>query len=111
MSVLEVPDVTGELALRDALDDAFCKLTRPEEASLEVRNRAFHRMPVNGVEVEYRESGGRVRGNNVRVIDFDHPYTNDPLAVNQFSVVEAHSARRPDVVSFVNGLTLAVIEL
>ncbi len=95
----------------DALDDAFRKLTRPEGASLEVRNRAFHRMLVNGVEVEYREPDGRVRRNQIRVLDFDDPYANDLLAVNQFSVTENRSARRPDVVLFVNGLPLAVIEL
>ena len=45
----------------DALDDAYRKLTRPEGSTLEARNREFHRMLVNGVEIEYREAGGRVR--------------------------------------------------
>ena len=43
-----------------ALDDAFRKLTRPDGSTLEARNREFHRMLVNGVEVEYREAEGRV---------------------------------------------------
>ena len=95
----------------DALDDAHRKLTRPEGSTLEARNRAFHRMLINGVEVEYREAGGRVRGNQVRVIDFDEPASNDWLAVNQFTVTENRSTRRPDIVLFVNGLPLGVIEL
>ena len=95
----------------DALDDAFRKLTRPEGSTLEAHNREFHRMLVNGVEIEYREAGGQVRGDLVRVIDFDEPANNDLLAVNQFTVSENRNTRRPDVVLFVNGLPLGVIEL
>ena len=94
-----------------ALDDAHRKLTRPEGSTLEARNRAFHRMLVNGVEIEYREAGGAVRGDLVRVIDFDEPANNDWLAVNQFTVTENRNTRRPDVVLFVNGLPMGVIEL
>ncbi len=95
----------------DALDDAFRKLTRPEGSTLEARNRAFHRMLVNGVEIEYRDAEGRVRGGQVRVIDFEDPGNNDWLAVNQFTVTENQNTRRPDVVLFVNGLPLGMIEL
>ena len=95
----------------DAIDDAFRKLTRAEGSTLEDRNRAFHRMLVNGVEIEYRDAEGRVRGDQVRVIDFETPANNDWLAVNQFSVTENRDTRRPDVVLFVNGLPLGVIEL
>ena len=95
----------------DALDDALRKLTRPEGSTLEARNREFHRMLVNGVEIEYRGAGGRVRGELVRVIDFDVPANNDLLAVNQFTVTENRNTRRPDVVLFVNGLPLGVMEL
>ena len=94
-----------------ALDDALRKLTQPEGSTLEIRNRAFHRMLVNGVEIEYRDSEGRVRGDQVRVIDFDNLANNDWLAVNQFTVTEDQSTRRPDVVLFVNGLPLGIIEL
>ena len=100
-------DTLAELNPRlpaDALDDAFRKLTRPDGSTLEARNREFHRMLVNGVEVEYREAEGRVRGEQVRVIDFDDPANNDWLAVNQFTVTEDRNTRRPDVVLFVNGL-------
>ena len=95
----------------DALDDSFRRLTRPDGSTLEARNRAFHRMLVNGVEVEYRESGGRVRGDQVRVIDFDDPANNGWLAVNQLTVTENRNTRRADIVLFVNGLPLGIIEL
>ena len=94
-----------------ALDNAYRKLTRPEGSSIEARNRTFHRMLVDGVEVEYRDEEGRVRGDQVRVIDFDNPDKNDWLAVNQFTVTENKNNRRPDVVLFVNGLPLGLIEL
>ena len=94
-----------------ALDDAFRRLTRPEGSTLESRNRAFHRMLVEGVAVEYRVDGGAIRGAQAQVIDFDNPANNDWLAVNQYTVTENRSTRRPDVVLFVNGLPLGVIEL
>ncbi len=94
-----------------ALDDAYRKLTRSEGSTLEARNRAFHQMLVNGVEIEYRDAEGRVRGDQVQVIDFENPANNDWLAVNQFSVTENRNTRRPDVMLFVNGLPLGVIEL
>ena len=95
----------------DALDGASRKLTHPQGSTLETRNRAFHRLLVDGLTVEYRDAGGTVRGDQARVIDFDNPANNDWLAVNQFTVVENRHERRPDVVLFVNGLPLAVIEL
>ncbi|HSV91734.1 MAG TPA: type I restriction endonuclease, partial [Desulfobacterales bacterium] len=95
----------------EALEDAFRKLTRPEGADLIQRNRALHRLLVDGVTVEYRDAEGMIRGAQARVIDFDDPANNDRLAVNQFSVTENKHTRRPDVVLFVNGLPLAVLEL
>ena len=95
----------------EALDDAFRKLTRPEGSSLETRNRAFHRLAVDGVTVEYRDDGGAIRGAQVQVLDFEQPSNNDWLAVNQFTVIESNHERRPDIVLFLNGLPLAVIEL
>ncbi len=95
----------------EALDDAYRKLTRPEGSTLEARNRAFHRMLVNGVTVEYRESGGRIAGRQALALDFERPGANDFLAVNQVTVSEREHTRRPDVMLFVNGLPLGVIEL
>ena len=95
----------------DALDDAFRKLTRPVGATLEARNRTFHRMLVDGVTVEYRADDGSIRGMQAQIINFDDVEDNDWLAVNQFTVSENRHTRRPDIVLFVNGLPLGVIEL
>lgn len=96
---------------KDALDEALRKLTSPESLSLAANNRTFHRMLTDGVPVEYRRKDGSIAGDRVRLIDFDEPENNDFLAVNQFTVVEGQHHRRPDIVIFVNGLPLAVIEL
>jgi type I restriction enzyme, R subunit len=100
------PDLPNE-----AQEDAYRKLMRIDAPSLVERNRALHRMLVNGVTVEYRRKDGSIVGAQARVIDFDSPDKNDWLAVNQFTVSEGQHMRRPDVVLFVNGLPLAVIEL
>src|SRR5262249_29650550 len=94
-----------------ALDDAFRKLTWPEGAELSMRNRAVHRLLVDGVTVEDRTPDGAIRGAQARVLDFENTAANDWLAVNQFTVVENKHSRRPDVVLFVNGLPLVVVEL
>jgi len=95
----------------DAIEEAFRRLTRPEGADLIQRNRALHRLLVDGVTVEHRDTNGEVRGAQARVIDFDDIEANDWLAVDQFSVVENKHTRRPDVVLFVNGLPLVMLEL
>ena len=98
-----------------ALEDAFRKLTRPEGATLEARNCSFHRMLVNGVNVEYRSADGNIRGEPAKVIDFDDWAANDWLTVNQFRLTDTvggnRNTRRPDIVLFVNGLPLGIIEL
>ena len=95
----------------EALDAAFRKLRRPAGTTLAARNRSFHRLLVDGVTVEYRAAGGAIRGAQARVIDYDDPGANTWWAVNQFTVTENGNTRRPDLVVFVNGLPLAVIEL
>ena len=95
----------------EALDDAFRKVTTLDSPSLVAKNRAFHRMLVDGVEVEYRRSDGSIAGDRARLVDFDDVNANDWLAVNQFTVVESPHNRRPDIVVFINGLPLAVVEL
>ena len=57
----------------DALDDAIRKLARPDGATVEVRNRSFHRTLVNGAEIEYRDANGAIQGDVVRVLDFRRP--------------------------------------
>ena len=95
----------------EALEDAHRKLIRLDAPSLIERNRALHRMLVDGITVEFRREDGSIGGAQARLIDFDEPAQNDWLAVNQFTVAEGQHLRRPDVVLFVNGLPLAVIEL
>ncbi len=95
----------------EALEDAFRKLTRAQAPSLIERNRLVHNMLVNGVAVEYRRPDGSIAGAQAQVIDFSDPDANDWLAVNQFTVAEGQHTRRPDVVMFLNGLPLAVVEL
>ena len=94
-----------------ALHDAVRKLTHPEGATVEARNRSFHRMLVNGVNIEYSTENGVIRGAQIQVIDFQDPSNNDWLAVRQLWVKENVSIRRPDVTLFVNGLPIGIIEL
>ena len=100
------PDLPAE-----ALADALRKLMQAQGSDLLQRNRALHRLLVDGVTVEYRDAKGDLRGAQVRVMDFDAPENNDWLAVSQFAVVEDRRSRRPDIVLFVNGLPLVVLEL
>ncbi|MEO8034833.1 MAG: type I restriction endonuclease, partial [Acidobacteriota bacterium] len=95
----------------EALADAYRKFMRQDGPSLIERNRAVHRMLVDGIPVEYKRKDGSVAGSQAKIIDFENPHDNDWLAVNQFTVAEGQHARRPDIVLFVNGLPLGVIEL
>lgn len=93
-----------------AKEEALRKVLHIDSPSFILRNRAFHKMLTDGVTVEVTDDG-RVRGEQVKLIDFDRPEANDWLVVNQLTVVEGQHNRRPDIVVFVNGLPLAVIEL
>ena len=95
----------------DAREEALRKVLRHDAPSLVGNNRAFHRMLRDGVAVEYRRADGSIAGDHVRLIDFDNPIANDWLAVNQFTVIESQNNRRADIVVFVNGLPLGIIEL
>ena len=93
-----------------AIEEAATILARPKQPSLVMNNRDFHAALVQGLPVETEEDGER-RGDRVRLIDFEIPSNNDFLAVNQFTILGAKQPRRPDIVLFVNGIPLAVIEL
>jgi type I restriction enzyme, R subunit len=95
----------------DAREEALRKVLSHDAPSLTANNRAFHRMLRDGVPVEYRREDGSIAGDHGRLIDFDNPNANDWLAVNQFTVIESQNNRRPDIVVFVNGLPLGIIEL
>jgi type I restriction enzyme R subunit len=95
----------------DALEEAFRKLARPDSPSLVGANHAMHRFLVEGVPVEFQRADGSMGGDQIRVFDYDQPANNEFLAVNQYTVVENKHERRPDIVIFINGLPLAVLEL
>jgi type I restriction enzyme, R subunit len=95
----------------EAIEDAFRKVLRLEGAVAEARNRAFHRMLVDGVPVEYRAEDGSIRGVQACLVDFANPDSNDFLAINQFTVIENKHNRRPDIVLFINGIPFAILEL
>ena len=100
------PDLPAEVR-----EDALRKVQRLGAPSLVHSNRAFHAMLRNGVPVEYRRPDGSIAGDTVQLVDFANIEANDWYAVNQFTVIEGGNNRRPDVVVFLNGLPLAVIEL
>ncbi|AUL99159.1 DEAD/DEAH box helicase [Rhodocyclaceae bacterium] len=94
-----------------AHQEAIRKLTQSELPALLEENRRLHRLLTEGVDVEYHAEDGTLTAGKVALIDFDRPQQNDWLAVSQFVVIHGQNKRRPDVVVFVNGLPLAVIEL
>jgi type I restriction enzyme R subunit len=93
------------------VDDAIRMSLRSESQNTLAENERFHRLLVDGVPVEHRLADGSIRTSLVWLIAWDAPAVNDWLAVNQFTVVEAGRNRRPDVVVFVNGLPLGLLEL
>jgi len=95
----------------EARHDAIRKVTQSELPVLLEENRRLHKLLTEGVDVEYYADDGTLTAGKVALIDFEHPENNDWLAVSQFTVINGQHNRRPDVVVFVNGLPLGVIEL
>ena len=95
----------------EAIEEACRRFTRLEGATLEARNRTAHRMLVDGITVEYRDDNGAIRGAQARLVDYDEPSNNDWLAVNQLPVLDNRNSRRPDILLFVNGIPLVLMEL
>ncbi|MDX2272722.1 MAG: type I restriction endonuclease subunit R [Cyanobacteriota bacterium] len=99
------PSVPGS-----TLEEVRDRIGRPQHPSLIQNNRAFHESLVEGIPVEYEQNGEK-RGDRVKLIDFQQPERNRYLVVNQFTVQGTQQLRRPDIVVFINGLPIAVIEL
>ncbi len=97
-----IPVAAREDAIKQVLDLGI--------PSLLSANRAFHKLLVGGVPVQYQKDG-ETRGDFVRLIDWTHPEKNEWWAVNQFTIKGPHKTRRPDIILFVNGLPLALLEL
>lgn len=96
----------------EILDDVVKKILNPSEPALISNNMIFHKMLSDGLEMDGLDrKTGRIRGYRVVLVDYENPENNDWLVVNQFTVQEGKHTRRPDVVVFLNGLPLAVIEL
>ena len=91
-------------------EEALRMVRRAHAPELVSANEAFHQMLVKGIRVSRLQDGAE-RGDLVRLLDFDRPENNEFLAVNQFSVTEGNVTKRPDIVLFVNGMPLVVLEL
>lgn len=94
----------------DAREQAIKDVLRIDSTELLAANQTFHTLLTDGVEVEYQHEG-RTKGDKVWLVDFDNPAANDCLVVNQFTIIENNVNKRPDLILFINGLPLVVIEL
>jgi type I restriction enzyme R subunit len=106
----KLEDLNPQIPL-EGLQEALRKIRLISFPTLIENNRAFHRLLVEGVDVEFRNADGQIVHDKVWLIDFANPEANEFLAVNQFTVEEGHFNRRPDVVMFINGIPLAALEL
>ena len=106
----KLEDLNPKIPL-EGLQEALRKIRLISHPTLIENNRAFHRLLVEGVDVEFRNRDGQIVHDKVWLIDFANPEANEFLAVNQFTVEEGHFNRRADVVVFINGIPLAVLEL
>ena len=95
---------------QECREDAVKQLQRLISPELMANNEAFHRLLTEGIKVTIQKDG-RSRGDLVWLVDFKNPENNDFLVVNQFTVIENNVNKRPDVILFINGLPLVVIEL
>jgi type I restriction enzyme, R subunit len=94
----------------DAQAEAIKEIQRIASPELLANNEAFHRLLTEGIPVSKRVDGDD-RGDRVWLIDFKNPYNNDFVVANQFTIIENHNNKRPDIILFVNGIPLVVIEL
>ena len=94
----------------EAQEEALKRVLRADSPDLVMNNYTFHKHLTEGVEVEYRK-GDRIIGDKVWLVDYQQPSSNEFLVVNQLTIIEGNQNKRPDVILFVNGLPLVVIEL
>jgi len=95
----------------EAIDRVIKQLTNLEGIELLQKNLSFHRFLTNGMDIEYRGANGNLEREHVNLFDFSNPIKNEFLAVNQFTVIEGEKERRADIVLFINGIPIAIIEL
>lgn len=94
---------------QEALDEAYRQIIAFNSPSLEENNKHFHNLMVNGIDVSFKENG-EDRTKKAYIMDFENIENNDFIAVNQITVIEEEN-KRPDIVIFVNGIPLVVVEL
>ena len=94
----------------DAQEEALRKVLRSDSPNLFHNNYQFHKYLTDGVDIEYRK-GDRIAGDKVWLVDYENPENNEFLVINQFTIIEGSVNKRPDIILFVNGLPLVVIEL
>jgi type I restriction enzyme R subunit len=94
-----------------AIDEAVKKVLRTESQEPVANNQLFHKLVTDGVDVQYKREDGSIKDSKVWLFDFKDLSNNEFLAVNQFTIIEEHNNRRPDITLFVNGLPLVLIEL
>ncbi len=95
----------------EAQEEAFKKALRTVSVNLLDNNEAFHRMFTDGIDIKFSIGEGKTKSDKVWLIDFSIIENNEFLAVNQYTVLENHNNKRPDIVLLVNGLPLVVVEL
>jgi type I restriction enzyme R subunit len=106
----EAIDKLNPTITQDAKEDALKKVLRTESPNALINNETFHKYLTEGVDVEVRTADG-IRGEKVYIVDFANSENNEFLAINQFTIIEGSQNKRPDIILFINGLPLVVIEL
>lgn len=94
----------------NAIEDAIKQVERIKSSELLSDNESFHKLLTEGVKVDIQKEG-ITRGEIVYLVDFDNISNNDFIVANQFTIIENHHNKRPDIILFVNGIPLVVIEL
>ena len=94
----------------DAIDEAVKKIVRISGPNITLNNQKFHEMLVKGIEIGFRKKE-KIVYDRIKLLDFEDPNNNEFLIVNQFTIIENDNHRRPDLIIFVNGMPLSVIEL
>ncbi len=95
---------------QDAKEDALKKVLRTDSPNALINNENFHKYLTEGIDVEVRRADG-IRGEKVYIVDFNQPKQNEFLVISQFTIIEGNNNKRPDIILFINGLPLVVIEL
>ncbi|MCL4340118.1 MAG: type I restriction endonuclease subunit R [Thaumarchaeota archaeon] len=94
----------------DAIEEAFRKIVKQESQDMIFNNRSFHNLLVNGIDVQYKQADGSIKHDKAFMMDFYSTDNNEFLAVNQLTVIEEHE-RRPDIILYINGMPIVIIEM